>query len=71
MFSDDDFRAYLNEMSDRIKDTLVIYTDLLNVVDNKVVRNQLLSLMSENAEAFRFLRDKTKTYFENEGDGKK
>ncbi|MBI4432148.1 MAG: hypothetical protein HY592_01515 [Candidatus Omnitrophica bacterium] len=63
MFSEDDFKGYFQETEDVIKKTLVFYTDLLNEVQDRAVRNKLLPLMTENVEMFRWLKKKKEKLF--------
>lgn len=63
MFSEDDFKGYFQETEDVIKKTLFFYTDLLNEVQDRAVRNKLLPLMTENVEMFRWLKKKKEKLF--------
>lgn len=56
MFTKSDYVNYFNELEDIIKETLVIYTDLVNDLEDRSIHSKLYAIMSENAEAFRFVR---------------
>lgn len=55
MFTKEDYRAYFEELSQILKKTLVIYTDLINEIDDKSVHNKLYALTLENMSAFEFI----------------
>ena len=59
MFTEKDYEAYLDEISEIYKRTLVIYTDILNEIDSKAVKSKLQVLARDNMEAFRFVRDES------------
>ncbi|MFA7677768.1 MAG: hypothetical protein WCY34_06365 [Candidatus Omnitrophota bacterium] len=64
MFTESDYRNYFSEIEGALKDSLVIYTDLLNELSNKAIYNKLYSIVSENMDAFRFIKDKAKNFNE-------
>ena len=57
MFTDDDYRAYFNELESIFRKTLVIYTDLLNEIGDQSIRNKLFAIAAESMDAFRFVRE--------------
>ena len=57
MFTNDDYKNYFTEIEDVIKRNIIIYTDLMNVVDNKAMLSKLQVLALENADAFKFIRE--------------
>jgi len=59
MFTEKDYAAYFDEISEIYKRTLVIYTDILNEIDSKAVKSKLQVLAGDNMEAFRFVRDES------------
>ncbi|MBI3252341.1 MAG: hypothetical protein HYZ52_03350 [Candidatus Omnitrophica bacterium] len=63
MFTKEDFKNYFGELEGLLKETLVIHTDLLNEVHDRSLRNKLLPLMTENMEAFRWLKQEKEKLF--------
>ncbi|MDD3344863.1 MAG: hypothetical protein PHO34_00280 [Candidatus Omnitrophica bacterium] len=57
MFTNEDYKNYFKELEDVLRSNIVIYTDLMNIVDNKAVLSKLQVLASENAGAFKFIRE--------------
>lgn len=62
MFTNQDYANYFSELEIIIKKNIVIYTDLMTVLDNKAFLSKLQVLASENAEAFRFIREQKKRF---------
>ncbi|MCF7873332.1 MAG: hypothetical protein K9L84_04345 [Candidatus Omnitrophica bacterium] len=61
MFTKEDYLTYFDQLADIYKDSINLYTDLLNGLQDKAIRNKLLAVASENMEAFRFIKEeKTK-----------
>lgn len=61
MFTKEDYLIYFDQLADIYKNSINIYTDLLNGLQDKAIRNKLLAVASENMEAFRFTKEeKTK-----------
>lgn len=56
MFTKEDYLTYFDQLADIYRDSINIYTDLLNGIQDKAIRNKLLSAASENMEAFRFIK---------------
>ncbi len=55
MFSKEDYRNYLQELQNFYRENLLVYTDLLNELDDKALRSSLLPIAEEDMEAFDFL----------------
>lgn len=62
MFTNGDYKNYFTELEDSIKKNIVIYTDLMNVVDNKAALSKLQVLASENSQAFKFIREQKEKF---------
>ena len=56
MFSKEDYRNYFSEMESIFKESLIIYTDLVNELSDQAARNKLLTLAEENMDAFNFVQ---------------
>lgn len=56
MFTKEDYKGYFEEVENILKKTLVIYTDILNVTDDKSIRNKLNVIASENMDSFEFVQ---------------
>ena len=54
MFTREDYRNYLQELENIIKKSVVIYTDLINIIDERSIRNRLHAMAKESMEGFRF-----------------
>ncbi len=65
MFTNEDYKNYFKELEDVLRNNIVIYTDLMNVVDNKAVLSKLQVLASENSGAFKFIREQKGKLFES------
>jgi hypothetical protein len=65
MFTDEEYTNYFSELEDIIKKNIVIYTDLMNVVDNKAMLSKLQVLAAENSSAFKFIRETKKKFADN------
>ena len=57
MFTKEDYQLYFDELQDIYKQTLVIYTDLLNELSDGSIKNKLLSMSSENMDVFNFIKN--------------
>ena len=57
MFTKEDFARYFEGLEGMFKETLVIYTDLLNEVGDQAIRNKLYTLAAEEMEAFKFVKE--------------
>ena len=66
MFTDDDYRGYFNELERNFKNTLTIYTDLLNDLDDRSIRSKFLPILSESMEAFKFMKEWKKKFLPDE-----
>ena len=52
MFSREDFLSYLNEAEELFRRNIEIYTDLLNVLEEKSIANKLFVMASDDLTAF-------------------
>jgi formiminotetrahydrofolate cyclodeaminase len=55
MFTKEDYANYFAELEAIYKKSLVIYTDLLNELQDQSIRNKLYALATENMEAYNFI----------------
>ncbi len=62
MFSKEDYHSYFEEAEKVLRDTIELYTDLLNDLSTKAIHNKIHSLAAENMEAFKIIRDKKKSF---------
>lgn len=56
MFTKDDYVKYFNEILTIMKEALCNYTDLVNELNDRATRSKLSSLMTEDREAFKFIK---------------
>ncbi|NQT05942.1 MAG: hypothetical protein HQ575_00200 [Candidatus Omnitrophica bacterium] len=56
MFTKEEYVEYFRELEDIIKKTLTIYTDMLNSLEDQIVRSSLEVLATENMDAYRFMK---------------
>jgi len=63
MFSKEDYREYLEELQEIYKENLRIYTDLLNELDDKALRNRFFVMAGEDMKSFDFLESVKEQYF--------
>lgn len=56
MFTNKDYINYLEEFEGILKKALVIYTDLLNDLDNKAIHSKLYAIATENMDAFQLIK---------------
>ena len=61
MFSKEDFLNYLEEAEELYRKNVEIYTDLLNVLEEKSLFNKLFMIANEDLTAFEYVQSaKTK-----------
>ncbi len=63
MFSKEDYRNYIQELQNFYRENLLVYTDLLNELDDKALRSSLLPIAEEDMEAFDFLEALREEHF--------
>jgi len=56
MFTKDDYISYFEELETQLKETLVIYTDLLNEINDRSIRNKIMPISSENMQMYRYIK---------------
>lgn len=56
MFTNQDYIGYFEEIEETLKKTLVIYTDLLNDLDNKAMHSKLYAIATENMDTFQLIK---------------
>ena len=57
MFTDDDYIGYFSELESNYKNTLTIYTDLINDLMDQSIRSKLLPIISEGMDAFKAIKE--------------
>mgnify|MGYP001424751258 CR=1 FL=1 len=57
MFTKDDYVNYLQELENIVKKSVVIYTDLINLTDDRPIRNRMHAMAKESMDAFRFITE--------------
>lgn len=62
MFTKDDYKNYFEEISDIFKDMLVNYTDLVNELNDRAIRNKISVLMAEDMQGFKFIKDQKEKF---------
>ena len=62
MFTKEDYKNYLQELENIIKKSIVIYTDLINIVDERSIRNRLHAMAKESMEGFRFISEQKRKF---------
>ncbi len=63
MFSKEDYRDYLQELQNFYRENLLVYTDLLNELDDQALRSSLLPIAEEDMEAFDFIEALREKHF--------
>jgi len=58
MFTQNDFQEYLMNTERQLSQILLVYTDMLNEIDEKAMRSKITSIMTESLEAYRFIKKK-------------
>ena len=56
MFTKDDYIKYFDEILAVMKEALRNHTDLVNELNDRATRSKLSSLMTEDREAFKFIK---------------
>lgn len=56
MFSKDDFLNYFSEIEKTMRDTLVIYTDVLNEANDQALKSCLFAMAEESMESFQTIK---------------
>ncbi|MDD3087316.1 MAG: hypothetical protein PHP89_01990 [Candidatus Omnitrophica bacterium] len=55
MFTKEDYKNYFSELENIIKKSVVIYTDLINLVDDRSIHNRLHAMVQESMGNFRVI----------------
>jgi hypothetical protein len=56
MFTKNDYAEYLDEIETLIRESVVIYTDLLNELSDNSTKSKIEPLASESMESFRYIK---------------
>jgi len=62
MFTNEDYAEYFGETENLLKESIVIYTDLLNELNNNAIKSKLEPLASECMESFRYIRQQKEKF---------
>lgn len=65
MFTKEDYKNYLQELENIIKKSVVIYTDIINVIDERSIRNQLHAMAKESMDGYRFITGEKDKFSDN------
>ncbi len=55
MFTKEDYTNYLKDLENIIKKSVVIYTDIINIIDERSIRNRLHAMAKESMDGYRFI----------------
>jgi hypothetical protein len=56
MFTKDDYMGYFNQLEDMLKQSIGIYTDLLNELNDNAIKSKLDPIATESMNSFRFIK---------------
>ena len=62
MFTNADYAEYFGEAENLLKESMVIYTDLLNEINNNAIKSKLEPLAAECMESFRYIRQQKEKF---------
>lgn len=62
MFTKNDFLGYLEEVENIYKKMLTVNTDVLNLLDNKEIKNKLNVILLEDRETFKTIRTRKQKF---------
>jgi hypothetical protein len=57
MFTKDDYAGYFSQIEDMLKQSISIYTDLLNELNDNAIKSKISPLASESMDSFRFIKE--------------
>ncbi len=57
MFTKEDYKVYFSELENILKKSVVIYTDLVNLVDERSMHNRLHAMVRESMDNFRVIAE--------------
>ncbi|MFA6636687.1 MAG: hypothetical protein WCV56_06260 [Candidatus Omnitrophota bacterium] len=66
MFTNSDYAEYFGETEDLMKDCVIIYTDLLNELNDNALKSKIEPMASESMENFRFIKTRKEKFLPNE-----
>ncbi len=55
MFIKEDYVNYLAEIEGILKKSITLYTDLINIIDDKSIRGNLTAMVKESMDHYRFI----------------
>jgi hypothetical protein len=62
MFTKDDYLGYFSQIEDMLKQSISIYTDLLNELNDNAIKSKLDPLATESMDSFRFIRQQKEKF---------
>ena len=62
MFTKDDYLGYFSQIEDMLKQSISIYTDLLNELNDNAIKSKLDPLATESMNSFRFIRQQKEKF---------
>jgi hypothetical protein len=62
MFTKDDYLGYFSQIEDMLKQSISIYTDLLNELNDSAIKSKLDPLATDSMDSFRFIRQQKEKF---------
>lgn len=62
MFTRADYAEYFSEIENQLKECVVIYTDLLNELNDNAIKSKLEPLATESIENFRVIKKRKEKF---------
>ena len=62
MFTDKDYGDYFGELEGIYSKVIILYTDILNFLQDKAIACKLNPMAAENMEIFRFIKEEKKKF---------
>jgi hypothetical protein len=62
MFTKDDYLGYFSQIEDMLKQSISIYTDLLNELNDNAIKSKIDPLASESMDSFRFIKEQKEKF---------
>ena len=64
MFTKEDYAEYFGEIEGLLRDCVVIYTDLLNELNDNALKSKLEPLATESMDFFRYIKEQREKFSE-------
>jgi hypothetical protein len=66
MFTNSDYAEYFGEIESLMKDCVIIYTDLLNELNDNALKSKIEPMALESMENFRFIKTRKEKFLPKE-----